>query len=410
MITAAEAYETILDQVTPLSPSNDSIMVNFEESLGRILAQSIQGTLDFPYWDNSAMDGYAIASQDLEGGSEHMPLTLDVVMEVPAGVSPTQALIPGQAARIFTGAMLPQGADTIVMQENTERISEQQVKILEAPQPNAFVRKQGSYHQAGETLFEAGLEIGATDLAVLATMQCTEVSVFRRPVVAIISTGNELVAPGQELKPGQIIDSNRYVLSALIEKAGAIALHIQSVGDTLDAVKQTISQAIEQADVVISTGGVSVGDYDFVDQALQELGSTIHFQKVAVKPGKPLTFATFDHQKVLYFGLPGNPVSAPVGFWRFIQPALRKLAGLKSGFGPVFVQARSQQALTSNGQRETYVWGCLNWESDGAVFRSASGHQISGNLINLAQTNALGVLSCDRPCIEDGELFPVMVI
>ncbi len=412
MLTVAEAFDRIQNQVKPLSPGHDAEVVVFEAALGRILAQDVRGTTDFPYWDNSAMDGYAIAARDLEQWSGDEPLTLDVVMEIPAGVSPSQGVQPGQAARIFTGAMLPDGADTIVMQENTERMSGQQVRILEPPKPQAFVRKRGSYCRAGEVLLPAGVEVGATDLAVLATMQCCEVSVYRQPVVAIVSTGNELVAPGQPLQPGQIVDSNRYVLSALVEKSGAIAIHIQSVGDTLEAVKETIAGAIEQADIVISTGGVSVGDYDFVDQALQDLGGTIHFQKVAVKPGKPLTFATFERssKRVLYFGLPGNPVSAPVGFWRFVQPALRKFSGLTSGFGPTFVQARSRQPLKSNGQRETYVWGHLSWEAEGAVFRPAGGHQISGNLINLAQTTGLGVLSCDRPNISEGESFPVMMI
>ncbi|MEM9135771.1 MAG: gephyrin-like molybdotransferase Glp [Cyanobacteria bacterium P01_F01_bin.42] len=412
MLSVTDAFEIILDSVRPLSASHDIQQIEFQSSLGRILAQDIRGLMDFPYWDNSAMDGYAIAAQDLERWSHTEGLTLDVVMNIPAGVEPSQKLQAGQAARIFTGAMLPEGADTIVMQEHTERVAAQRIKILEAPKPHAFVREHGSYYEAGAILLDAGIEISAPDLAVLATMQCTEISVFRKPIVALVSTGNELVAPGESLNPGQIVDSNRCVLAALLEQAGATAIHLRSTGDTLVAVKQAITEAIEQADIVISTGGVSVGDYDFVDQALKELGGDIHFQKVAVKPGKPLTFATFDQasKRVLYFGLPGNPVSAPVGFWRFVQPALRKFSGRRSNFGPTFIPARSLQSLGSNGQRETYVWGNLRWESNGAVFQTASGSQISGNLINLAQTNGLGILSCDRPCISAGEVFPVMMI
>lgn len=412
MLTVSDAFNVILGQVQPLSPLEDREIVSLDRAMGRILAREVRGAVDFPYWDNSAMDGYAIASQDSEAWSWESPLSLDVVMEISAGVVPGQSLGAGQAARIFTGAMLPDGADTIVMQEKTERISETQVQILEKPQPQAFVRHRGSYYQAGDSLLAAGLKLGATDLAVLATMQCCEVPVFRQPVVAIVSTGNELVAPDQLLQPGQIVDSNRYVLSALIQQAGAIALHFQPVGDRLADVKQAIADAMDQADLVISTGGVSVGDYDFVDQALKELGGQIQFESVAVKPGKPLTFATFEDpsRRVLYFGLPGNPVSAPVGFWRFVQPALLKFAGLKSGYEPTFVQARSLEALSSNGQRETYVWGHLSWGQDGAEFRPAAGHQISGNLINLSQTTGLGVLSCDRPSVAEGDLISVMLI
>lgn len=412
MLTVREAVNVIMGQVQPLSPQTDYETVGLEATVGRVLAHEVRGAVDFPYWDNSAMDGYAIASVDAEMWSWETPLALDVVMEIPAGVAPEQSLTAGQAARIFTGAMVPDGADTIVMQEKTERVSEERVHILEKPKPNSFVRGQGSYYKAKSPLLAAGLKMSAADLAVLATVQCCEVPVYRRPVVAIVSTGNELVAPDQQLKPGQIVDSNRYVLAALIEKAGALAMHFQAVGDRLADVKQAIANAVEQADIVISTGGVSVGDYDFVDQALKALGGEIHFESVAVKPGKPLTFATFQQssKRVLYFGLPGNPVSAPVGFWRFVQPALLKFAGLRAGFEPTFIQARSMQDLRSNGQRETYVWGHVNWNDEGAEFRSASGHQISGNLINLSQTTGLGVLRCDRPLVAAGERISVMMI
>jgi len=269
MMTVRDAYNVILEQVQPLLPCDAQDIVSLEQGVGRILAEDVVGAVDFPYWDNSAMDGYAIASQDSEAWSWERPLVLDVVMEIPAGEAPDRSLEAGQAARIFTGAMMPQGADTVVMQEKTARMSEGQVQILEPPQPFDFVRHRGSYYQAGCPLLSAGLKLGATDLAVLATMQCCQVPVYRRPVVAIVSTGNELVAPDQSLRPGQIVDSNRYVLAALVEQAGAIALHFQSVGDRLEDVKQAIADAIDQEEIVVSTGGVSVGDYDFVYKALE---------------------------------------------------------------------------------------------------------------------------------------------
>ncbi|MCM1985206.1 molybdopterin molybdotransferase MoeA [Lyngbya confervoides] len=410
MLTVAQAFDRVIREVHPL---RDQEQVSIPAALGRILASAVRGSADVPAWDNSAMDGYAIAAADLHGESDTTPQLLQVVMEIPAGVAPDRSLASGQAARIFTGAMLPQGADTIVMQEDTQRTGNQ-VQILRRPQPGAFVRRRGSYYQAGSPLLEAGIKLGPADLAVLATVQCCDVPVLRQPRVALVSTGNELVAPEQPLQPGQIVDSNRYILSALVQESGAIAQHFQTVGDQLSEVTETIAEALAAADIVISTGGVSVGDYDYVDQALQRLGGKLHFQSVAMKPGKPLTFATFEFDQaqrpVLFFGLPGNPVSAPVGFWRFVQPALRKCAGLKQGVGPDFVQAIALESLASGGGRETYVWGHLDWDRGHYQFRPAPGHQISGNLINLAQTNALGVLSCDRPQIRAGESMTVMRI
>ncbi len=405
MVPANDAEKLILDLVTPVEGLET---VSVENSLGRVLGQSISSQLDFPHWDNSAMDGYAVRHADVAA----VPVTLNVVEEIPAGQVPTCALEAGEAARIFTGGMLPAGADTIVIQENTQRDGAQ-VTVVEAPVAQAFVRKQGSFYQAGAELLGPGIPIGAAEIAVLAAAQCGSVPVYRWPRVAILSTGDELVEIHQPLQPGQIVDSNRYALAALVAQSGAVPVPLGIVPDQKDATRQAISDALAQTDVVISSGGVSVGDYDYVDQILAELGATIHIRAVAVKPGKPLTVATFDqenHQRQLYFGLPGNPVSSLVSFWRFVQPALRKLSGLHTGWSPTFIWVKTATDLRSAGKRETYLWGQLSLGDEGYQFTLATGSHSSGNLVNLTRTNGLARVPLGETLIPAGSMVNVLTL
>lgn len=410
MLSVAQAESLILNVTQPLIKHELTSLLNAQQ---RVLAVDIASDLDFPYWDNSAMDGYAVRYEDIQACSPEKPAILDVVSEVPAGTCPSLALVPGQAARVFTGAMLPQGTDTVVMQENTLRQGDQ-VRILQCPQRQAFVRKQGDYYQAGAIVLQKGIVLTPPDIAILATVQCTDIPVYRRPRVAILSTGNELVAPDQPLQPGQIVDSNRYALAALVQTMGAEVRLIDPVGDQVSDLRTAIAAAITDVDVVISSGGVSVGDYDYVDQVLTELQADIHIRSVAVKPGKPLTVATFPlsgvEQPVLYFGLPGNPVSALVSFWRFVQPALRKLSGQAANWQPRFVQARTLQPLPVGGQREVYLWGQLSLNAGHYEFSLAGGSHSSGNLMNLAQTNGLVVIPIEHPPVEPGTFVSVMQV
>jgi molybdopterin molybdotransferase len=348
------------------------------------------------------MDGYAVRYEDVQT----CPVTLKLVEAIPAGDVPQHTLQPGQAARILTGAMMPTGADTVVMQEQTQREAEQ-ITILQAPKPQEFVRKQGTYCQAGFPLLQPGIHLSAPEIAILAAAQCTAVPVFRRPKVAILSTGSELIEPDQPLGPGQIVDSNQYALTALVEQMGAAVIAIGIVPDQPEKLKAAIQQALTNADVVISSGGVSVGDYDYIDRLLEAFGATIHIRKIAVKPGKPLTFATQGSK--LYFGLPGNPASALVTFWRFVQPTLRKLSGLAQGWGPAYLSAIATQVLIG-GPRETYIWGQISLQQGQYTFQPAPGNQLSGNLINLAGTNALAIVPIGQSAIKAGEPVQVFMI
>lgn len=415
MLSVQDAETHILNLVHPLSPNLDREWVALEQSAGRILADAVLGKQDVPAWDNSAMDGYAVRTADLQTCSAETPVSLQVVMEIPAGQPPRGEICTGQAARIFTGAMLPPGSDAVVMQENTRREGDR-ILILECPQPGAWVRAQGDYYKARTPLLTCGTRIQAPEIAILATVQCTSVPVYRRPTVSVMSTGNELIRPEQTLQPGQIVDSNQPLIAALAAQTGALVHRLGIIPDQRSALQEVIATAVSQSDVVISTGGVSVGDYDYVDAVIAELGGTIHIQSVAIKPGKPLTFATFDvpnaqgdRRTVLFFGLPGNPVSVPVCFWRFVHPALRKLSGLPAPWGPVFVKATARQALERSGQRETYLWGKLHLTPQGTYeFELAKGIHSSANLINLAHCTGLAVLGSNNPSVAVGD--PVRVL
>ena len=407
MLSVNEAEEILLNLAKKIDYEGDIELISLEDSHGRILSQPVTGKLDVPHWDNSAMDGYAVRYEDVRDCGADNPVTLKIVSEIAAGDRPETAIKSGQAARIFTGAMLPEGADTIVMQENT-RPEEDKVSILCAPE-SRFVRHQGAFYRAGTPLLEAGTKIGAAEIAVLATAQCTELSVYRRPRVAILSTGDELVTPEQPLQPGQIVDSNQYALASFVTQNGGIPIKLGIVRDRPEDLKTAIASAIASADLVLSTGGVSVGDYDYVDRILAELGGTLHIRSVAVKPGKPLTVATFSDNSCLYFGIPGNPVSALVSCWRFVRPALKKLSG-QTNYQPRFVNAFTRHDLKASGKRETYLWGQLHLVEGKYEFALAGGSHSSGNLINLAQTNGLAIVPVGQKSIAAAEEVKVMLI
>ncbi len=425
MVPVAVAEALILDCVSPLRAEQDTEWVSLLNAHGRVLAVEVTSALDFPHWDNSAMDGYAVRFADVKESSVEQPVILNIIEEIPAGYSPQWVVESGQAARIMTGAVMPDGADTIVIQENAERQGDR-LSITSPPQFQEFVRHRASFYRAGEPLLPAGICLAAPEIAVLAAAQCSNLSVYRRPRVAILSTGNELVAPDQPLQAGQIVDSNQYALAALVTASGADPLCLGIVPDAPSALREAIAHAVQQADVVLSSGGVSVGDYDYIDRILADLKAKIHIRAVAIKPGKPLTFATFEpslerpqptHYAAantpipkLYFGLPGNPVSSLVSFWRFVQPALRKLSGQSAGWTPQFLTGRSRHDLRAGGQRETYLWGRLQIIEGDYAFSLAGGGHSSGNLINLAQTNALAVVPVGQTQIIAGESVHILPI
>jgi molybdopterin molybdotransferase len=417
MLSVNEAENIIFNLAKPLNNQTDIETVDLLTANGRILASPVTSKLDFPHWDNSAMDGYAVIYQDVREASEKKPTVLNLVEDIPAGYQPQSNIQSGQAARIFTGAVMPQGADTVVMQENTRR-EEDKVFILKAPESQEFVRHRGAYYQAQAELLPAGIQLNAPEIAVLAAAQCTKLNVFRRVKVAILSTGNELITPRETLQPGQIVDSNQYALAALVKKSGGEALMLGIIKDEPEAIKKAIEEAIAKADIVLSSGGVSVGDYDFVEKILESLAGEIKVRSVAMKPGKPLTVATFNithaqspiPNSPIYFGLPGNPVSALVSYWRFVEPVIKKYSSIAEGWQPKFIKAQTRDELNSNGKRETYIWGKLDLVDGIYQFSVAGGSKSSGNLIALANTNALAVLEVGKSSIKAGEEVKVLQV
>ncbi len=403
MIPVLAAESIILNAVTCLSTE----WIELTRSCGRVIAESIISSVDVPAHNTSSMDGYAVRAEDVQ----QTPIDLELIDTVPAGICPQIPIGPQQAVRLYTGSMMPSGTDAVVMQEHTEKRSDTTVTILESVASGCFVRQQGDFCRSGDVVIPVGLRLGGAELAVLAAMQRSNLLVYRQPRVAILSTGNELVRIDQTLQPGQIVDSNQYGLAALVELAGGIPLR-QGIGiDQPEILKAKLRQALLDADVVISTGGVSVGDYDLVEAVLAELESTLMIQQVAMKPGKPLTFATcqLDALPKLFFGLPGNPVSAMVTFWRFVQPALAKLQGQQSPWGPQWVAAVTQSPLKADGKRETYLWGHLHWK-EGQLYFQAVGQHNSGNLINLAGCSGLAVVPMGTTQIPADQVIQVLVI
>ena len=409
MLSVKDAESIIFNLVSSLNKKPDVETVNLSECLHRILAESVTSNLNFPHDDNSAMDGYAVLFDDVKNASSNNPISLQIVEEIPAGYQPKIKLTSGQSARIFTGALMPAGADTIVIQENTNREGDR-VFILSAPKYQEYVRFQGEFYQSGSPLLPPNIKINPQEIAVLAAAQCTKLSVYARPKVAIFSTGDELVTPDDQLLPGQLVDSNQFALEAVVLASGGIPNRIGIIKDDKTAIRNTIIKAVNSADMVLSTGGVSVGEYDFVEELLGELGAEIHIRSVGIKPGKPLTVATFPETKSLYFGLPGNPVSALVTYWRFVQPVLKQLSGISENYQPTFINVVAQNDLYSDGKRESYIWGKLELIEGNYHFKKAGGSHSSGNLINLAQTNALAVLPVGTKIINAGEKVQVLVI
>jgi molybdopterin molybdotransferase len=407
MLSVAEVEKIILNLVKPFDPEIDSEIIPLSQALNRILASDIHSELDFPHWDNSAMDGYALRCEDLK---EDLQLAI-AVDQIPAGIAIVKSLAEGECIRIFTGGMLPVGADTVIMQEDTERIGDfLQLKIK--PTQGEYVRRKGEFIQAGTTIVKAGTRLGATEIGALASARCRQVKVYRQPKIAIIPTGNELVSldNSQPLELGQIIDSNLYALSALIEQAGAIAIPFGAVSDHKLELEKVMQQAIATADIVISTGGVSVGDYDYVDELLEKMGADIHVRSVAIKPGKPLTVAIFKENKTIYFGVPGNPVSAMMSFWRFIRGAIAKLNGTNEIYWyPQFIKAITTEDLHSQGRRETYLWGNLTYQKGSPVFQPVKNYS-SGNLISAIGVNALAVMRVNQTYVPAGDVAIIMLI
>lgn len=391
------AREHMLAAVQPLGARE---VVALDALPGRILADDVVAPLNSPPTDNSAMDGYALRVQDAIEYTR-----LQVIGEAMAGVPFTGVVASGQAVRIMTGATLPEGTDTVVMQENVARQGDQ-IVLNSLPTAGENVRRAGEDICFGETLLGAGHRLGAVDIGLLATMGLAEVPVIVPLKVALFASGDELRAPGQALGPGEIYDSNRYFLKAMLNKLGCSVADLGVIADDIDQLRAAYQQASNQADVVITCGGASVGEADYVQRLLAELGE-VGFWKVAIKPGKPFMFGRL--QGSVFFGLPGNPVSALVTFHQLVLPVLQRMQGQKSGIDVQHTfTARVTCDIRRNRQRLDFQRGLLVADSAGGFAVTPDRQQSSGALGPMRRSNCFILLEAGADPLRKGESVTVL--
>ncbi len=395
-LSVPEALRRIDSEVEPLSGYE---RLALRDALGRILAEDAVSPIDVPAHTNSAMDGYALRAADLPDRDDR---TFRMVGAAFAGAPYGGSIREGECARIMTGAVIPDGADTVVMQEHVEAQGDD-IRVGPGNKRGQNVRAAGEDIPQGGTVVAKGKRIGPAELGLLASLGFAEVHVFRRPRVAFFSTGDELRSLGETLGPGDIYDSNRYTLFGMLTRVGADVIDMGVVRDRRGDLQAAFRQASEVADAVITSGGVSVGEADFVKDTLNSLGE-VNFWKIAMKPGRPLAFGRLGD--ALFFGLPGNPVSVMVTFYEFVQPALRRLMG-NADSEAVTMRVPSASRLRKRPGRVEYQRGILFRNADGHFEVRVTGAQGSGILSSVSVANCFIVLPQDSDGVEPGALVEV---
>jgi len=383
-MSVQEALNTMLAQITPVS---ECVTVSLANSQGHILAENVLSPLNMPPFDNSAMDGYAFRFADWQDSC-----VMSVAGTALAG-QPFRGEIPlGACLRIMTGAQVPAGLDTVIMQEHTAQTSEG-VLFTQPPKAQANIRYLGEEIRTGDVVLKAGSRLHARALPLLATLGLPEVKVRRRLKVAIFSTGDELKLPGTPLQAGEIYDSNRYGIEAMLNRMGIECLNLGIIPDDPAQLRDTFIQAAQEGDAIITSGGVSVGEADYTKDLLLELGE-VGFWSVAMKPGKPFAYGKIKEK--YFFGLPGNPVSAFVTFYQLVQPALRKLAG-EISVAPLRIPAIAEHNFRSAKNRVDFQRGLISVNADGLITVRSTGAQGSGMFTSLCAANCFVIVEKDVP-------------
>ncbi len=392
MIPLSEAQQHVLDQCEQLPV----VRVPIRSARGMVTAEAVFANEQIPPFDNTAVDGFAVRAADLASASETDPARLRVIGTIAAGAAPTAPVGAGEAIRIMTGAPMPEGADAVAMVEWTT-IDGDDVLIDRAVGVGDAVRGAGEDLQPGDAVFAAGVELSPGHLGVLASIGVYEVSVVRQPVVGVFSTGDELIEGSQPLKPGQIRDANRHTLLALLERDGFEVIDLGIIGDDEALIEAAVQDGVSRCDAIVTSGGVSMGDYDYVKAVLDRVGD-MRWMQVAIKPAKPLAFGTVAGTPV--FGLPGNPVSSMVSFELFARPALRKMMGHSQLQRPIQVGSAAQDWRRGSDGKTHFVRVAIDQDHGVFSIRSAGG-QGSHQLTAMAGADALAVLP-DGDGVEQG--------
>jgi molybdopterin molybdotransferase len=400
MISAGDALQCVLRDL----PHLDAERVALTQARGRVLAQPVCAPRDVPAFRNSAMDGYAVRSIDVAGASPERPVHLRVLETVAAGIVPARVVQAETATRIMTGAAMPEGADAVVPVENTA-FEDDIVAVRVPSQPGEAIRNAGEDFRAGTAVFQPGRLLRPADIGVLASVGTTMLRVVRRPRVAILATGDELVDIGQPQGPGQIVNSNEYALAAAVEEAGGEPIRLGIVRDQREDLNRAFQEAFT-ANLVLSTGGVSMGTFDYVRARLRDLGYQERFWKVAQKPGKPLTFGFRDGTPA--FGLPGNPVSALVCFYLYVLPAMRTMTGMAEVYLPCTEAALAEPLVKRAGLTE-FVRCIIEGPPADRRARS-TGTQSSGVLSSVSTGHGLIVTPQDAAVVEAGTKVKVVLL
>lgn len=400
MISVHDALTMILETVSPLAGERVGLL----QAVGRVLAEEVRSEREVPPFANSAMDGYAVRWDDVRDASAEQPVALAVLEVLQAGAMPTQVVTTGTASKIMTGAVIPPGAETVIRVEDTEE-QEGRVWIKRQERPGTHIRASGEDIHRGQLVLEKGRVLHSADIGLLASVGRSVVLVRQRPRVAILSTGNELVEVDETLRLGQIVNSNAYTLAAAVQEVGCQPVPLAVARDSLAEIRAALNEAVRH-DVVLSTGGVSVGDFDFVKTAMDELGIRRLFWQVSQRPGKPLTFGLLRERP--YFGLPGNPVSALVCFYLYARPALSRMMGREKIFLPVVSATVGEDIPKAKGLTEFVR--CRLVCTNGHYAVHSTGSQSSGVLSSLSLGQGLIIGPAELPLLPKGMSVKVIVL
>ncbi len=401
MISVEEAQETILSKIRPLGREKVQIL----EALGRVLAEDIHSPRSIPPWANSAMDGFAVRAEDVKSATRDRPITLRIVEEIQAGFTARRAIGRGETIRIMTGAPIPEGADAVVLVEETERAGEAEVHVHLAAPLGEAIRIAGEDVKKGERVLQTNDRLTSAAVGMLANLGRAFVHVYQKPRVAILATGEELVDLDQELGIGQIYNSNSYAIASQVAEAGGVPVRLGIARDNAEDLERHFRDGLN-ADLIVSSGGVSIGEFDLVKDALGGLGNEMHFWRVRMKPGKPLAFGTI--QGIPVFGLPGNPVSTMVCFELFVRPSLLKMQGRTRMFRSV-VETTLLHPLRKTPERRHYVRAVISHDNGSWTARAVEA-QGSHIIHSMVRANALLVFPENKTDLPAGSQVEAILL